>query len=275
MSYRTLRYCINSATGLSISLLLLLMLATPTVLAQQSQSRPTQIPKRDQKKAKKDEVKVDTIPLFNGAYVGVDLFGVGSSLFGGDFMSTEVSLVANLKNKFLPTLELGYGSTDTWNETGIHYKSNAPYFRIGIDYNTMAKKKEKNSYLYVGLRYGLTSFKYDVSSLPVEDPLFGGSIGNPSLTDPIWGGAALPFNHSGMKATIQWFELVVGVKVNIYKNFSMGWAVRMKYKISGAAGEFGNPWYVPGYGKFKSNNMGATYSLIYNLPIKKKFIKKK
>ena len=36
----------------------------------------------------------------------------------------------------------------------------------------MAKKKEKNSYLYVGLRYAFSSFKYDVSTLPVET-LFG------------------------------------------------------------------------------------------------------
>lgn len=269
MSYRILRYFINSAIGLSISLILLFGVI-PTVQAQQSQSRPQYTPKRDQKKNKKEEAKVDTIPLFNGAYVGVDVFGIGSNLFGSDDLSVEVNLVANLKNKFLPTLELGYGSTDAWNETGIHYQCAAPYFRIGVDYNTMAKKKEKNSYLYVGLRYGFTSFKYDVNSLPAEDPIYGGSIGNPSLTDPIWGGATLPFDHPGMKCTMQWFELVAGVKVNIYKNFSMGWAVRMKYKISASMGEYGNPWYVPGFGKFKSSNIGATYSLIYKLPIKKK-----
>lgn len=185
-------------------------------------------------------------------------------------MSTEVSLVANLKNKFLPTVELGYGNTDAWNETGIHYKSGAPFFRIGADYNTMAKKKEKNSYLYVGLRYGISSFKYDVNSMPFDDPLWGSSVPNPSLEDNIWGGGSSFYNHSGMKSTVQWFEIVVGIKAQIYKNFSMGWALRIKYKLSGTADEYANPWYVPGYGKYKSNNMGITYSLIYKLPIKKK-----
>lgn len=261
MGYRTLRYSINSAIAISISLLMLFLVVPPV---QAQQPRPT--PKRDQKK--KEVAKVDTIPFFNGASIGVDVFGVGSKLFGGDFLSTEISLTANLKNKFLPTLELGYGATDTWSETGIHYKSSAPYFRIGVDYNTMAKKKEKNSYLFVGLRYGLTSFKYDISSMPMQDPIWGNSIGNPGLTDGIWGGGSLPFDHPGMKATVQWFELVAGVKVQIYKNFSMGWAVRMKYKLSASIGEFGDPWYVPGYGKYKSNNIGVTYSLIYKLPIK-------
>ena len=30
--------------------------------------------------------------------------------------------------------------------------------------------------------------------------------------------------------------------------------------------EYGNPWMVPGFGKYNSNNMGVTYSLIYKLP---------
>lgn len=97
--------------------------------------------KRDQKKK---EAVVDTIPFYNGTYVGVDIYGIGSKMLGGDFMSSEVSIGVNLKNKFIPTIEFGMGGTDTWNETGIHYKSKtAPFFRIGVDYNTMAKKKEK------------------------------------------------------------------------------------------------------------------------------------
>lgn len=272
MNYRISKYAISSVAIRSISLLLLLLFvfALARAQAQQPQSRPVQVPKRDQKKQKKDEAPKDTIPLFNGAYVGIDLFGIGNNLFGGDAISAEVSLVANIKNLFLPTLELGYGATDAWNETGIHYKAAAPYFRIGVDYNTMAKKRDKRSYLYVGLRYGFTSFKYDVSSLPVHDPVWNDNIGNPSVMDPIWGGETLPYNHPGMTSTVHWFELLAGVKVNIYKNFSMGWAVRMKYKLSGTTSEYGNPWYVPGYGAFKSSNIGVTYSLIYNLPIKKK-----
>ena len=176
-----------------ISLLLLFCIGLP-LLAQQQ--RPAQTPKRDQKK--KEVAEIDTIPLYNGTYVGVDLYGVGSKLLGGDFMSSEVSVAVNLKNKFIPTIEFGMGGTDTWSETGIHYKSKmAPFFRIGVDYNTMAKKKEKNSYLYAGLRYAFSSFKYDVSTMPADDPIWGDVIGNPSLEDGYWGGS-VPFSHLGM-----------------------------------------------------------------------------
>ena len=130
----------------------------------------------------------------------------------------------------------------------------------------LAKKKEKNSYLYAGLRYAFSSFKYDVSILPANDPIWGDAIGNPSLEDDYWGGS-VPFSHLGMKGSVQWLEIVLGVKVRIYKNFNMGWSVRMKYKTKASIGEYGAPWYVPGYGKYKSNNMGITYSLIYKLPL--------
>ena len=245
MKSRTCRYSIIIGQNAHlmkrlISLLLLFCIGLP-LLAQQQ--RPAQTPKRDQKK--KEVAEIDTIPLYNGTYVGVDLYGVGSKLLGGDFM----------------------GGTDTWSETGIHYKSKmAPFFRIGVDYNTMAKKKEKNSYLYAGLRYAFSSFKYDVSTMPADDPIWGDVIGNPSLEDGYWGGS-VPFSHLGMKGSVQWLEIVLGVKVRIYKNFNMGWSVRMKYKTKASTGEYGDPWYVPGYGKFKSNNMGITYSLIYKLPL--------
>lgn len=257
MRSKTCSYSIN----ITISLLLLFFIGLP-IQAQQPRSTPT--PKRDQ--IKKAEVVVDSIPFYNGTYIGVDLYGPGSKMLGGDFLSSEISVGVNLKNKFIPTVEIGFGSTDTWGENGIHYKSNtSPFFRIGADYNTMAKKKEKNSYLYAGLRYGFTSFKYDVSSMPFDDPIWGDQIANPGLTDGIWGGGA-SYDHLGMKATVQWLELVVGVKVKVYKSFYMGWALRMKYKISDSISEYGAPWYVPGYGKYKSNNMGITYSLIYKLP---------
>lgn len=264
MKYRIWKYSMNSANApLRIISLFLLFCTGFPMMAQVQNQKPTAT-KRDQKK---EVAVVDSIPFYNGTYIGVDVYGIGSKLLGGDFMNAEINIGVNLKNKFIPTLEFGMGGTDTWNETGIHYKSKpAPYFRIGVDYNTMAKKKEKNSYLYAGLRYAFTSFKYDVSTMPVDDPIWGDNIGNPSLEDSYWGGS-VPFSHLGMQGSMQWIELVLGVKVRIYKNFNMGWSLRMKYKTNASIGEYGNPWYVPGYGKFKSNNMGITYSLIYKLPL--------
>ena len=269
MRLRTYRYSSDTGTvrlWLS-SLFLTLCLFSAPAAAQQPQQRVPMKASQKAEEEKKAKIEADTIPLYNGTYIGVDLYGIGSKALGGDFMSSEIHVGVNLKNRFIPTVEFGMGGTDTWSETGIHYKSDAaPFFRIGVDYNTMANKKEKNSFLYAGIRYAFSSFNYDVATMPFEDPIWGNNIGNPSMEDDVWGGS-IPYDHTGMKASVQWFEIVLGVKVRIYKNLNMGWSVRMKYKTKDSIGEYGNPWYVPGYGKYKSNNMGITYSIIYQLPI--------
>lgn len=256
MAQKTLKYSIATI----VSLLCLLWCATPSQAQQQRAVAARKVPQKVVKE------KVDTIPFYNGTYIGVDVFGIGSKLFGGDFLSSEINVRVNLKNKFIPTVEIGLGQTDTWSDYGIHYKSPAsPFFRLGVDYNTMSKKKEKNSYLYAGARYGFSSFKYDVSNISFDDPIYGGSVVNPSLPDNIWGGS-VPYDHSGLKASMHWFELVAGIHVKIYRSFYMGWALRMKWKIAATADEYGNPWYVPGFGKYGSSNLGITYTLIYKLP---------
>lgn len=213
------------------------------------------------------KIVVDTtakVPWYGGAYVGIDLFGLGAKAFGGDFLSSEVSIRVNLKNMIYPALELGYGSTDTWSDNGIHYKSSAPYVRLGADFNTMFKKGDV-SHVYVGLRYATSSMKYDVYTEPVDDPLWGDALTNPLLIDNIWGGD-IPYDHRGQKATMHWFEIVGGIQAKIYRNFYMGWSMRLKYRISSSPDIYADPWYVPGFGQYDSSKIGITYSLIYKLP---------
>ena len=202
----------------SISLALCLLMFLPLRAQNGNPTAPPQgAPPKKEKKDAKEEVHY---PLYNGMSVGLDLWGIGSSVFGGDFLSSEVAVDVNLKNRFFPIAELGYGSTDTWSDKGIHYKSNAPYFRIGMDYNTLYKKQHGHM-LLVGLRYGVSSFKYDVDALGLDDPIYGGIVGNPNLDDEIWGGS-LPYNHKGMKGSMQWAEFCVGIRAHVWKALYMG-----------------------------------------------------
>lgn len=214
----------------------------------------------------KDKKKEDIVafPLYNGLIISADLYGLGANVVGSDFLSSEIAVEASLKNRFFPVVELGYGTTDAYSDRGTHYKSSAPYFRLGMNYNTMYKKGNPN-FLYVGFRYGFTSFSYDVASIPAEDPIFGGSMENPSLTDDIWGGS-IPFNHKGLKASMGWLELLVGIRAKVYKDIYMGWSVRYKRSLNTSLSNYGDPWYVPGFGTYDSNCIGLTYSIIYKLP---------
>ncbi len=242
----------------SISLVFCLLAAFPLWGQNVQAPRKKDVPQKE----KKGEVRY---PLYNGLSIGMELWGIGSRALGGDFLSSEVAVDVNLKNRYIPTLELGYGSTDSWGEKGIHYKSNAPYFRVGMDYNMLYKKKHGHL-LLVGLRYGASSMKYDIEAMGVNDPVYGGTIGNPNLKDDIWGGS-LPYNHKDMEGSMQWAEFCVGLRAHVWKAFSMGWSLRFKFKLSATSGQYGDLWYVPGFGKYDSNTLGVTYTITYKLPL--------
>ena len=192
-------------------------------------------------------------PLFQGVMAGVDVSGLANKVLGSDIFSTEASIQVNLKNRFFPTVEIGYGSIETTNEeTDIFYQTKAPYFRIGMDYNVFYQKPYLPGYFTVGLRYGHSSFKYDIQA--------------PDLTDPNWGHTEIPFAYEGVKSHVGWLELVLGLKTEVYKGFYMGFSVRYRSRISMAKNEHSDPYYVPGFGKNGSNNIGISYNFYYNIP---------
>lgn len=243
-----------------ISLLCVLFLGNIPALAQYVGGKDTR-PVATKKEKKPAEIEY---PWFNGVSVGVDLYGPAAGLLGSDFMSSEFVVDVDLKHRFFPTLELGFGKTDAWNDNGIHYKSDAPYFRVGMDYNALYKKKHGQMIL-VGLRYGFSSFAYDVETLPVIDPVYGGSMGNPLLPDNIWGGT-IPYDYAGQKGTMQWLELCAGIRAQVWKSVWMGLGMRFRFKVAESKSPHGDPWYVPGFGKYGGNTLGVQYTLIYKLP---------
>lgn len=193
------------------------------------------------------------LPLFQGINVGFDIWGIGSKIFGSDFLSNDFFVEVNLKNRFFPIAEFGIGSTNTTNvETEIHYKASSPYFKIGMNYNILYKKPYLPGYLYCGFRIGHSSFSYDVDA--------------PNIKNPILGNTSIPFEYDGVKSNATWGELLLGINTKIYKRFSMGWALRYKATINVKKSENTQPWFLPGYGKNKSTSLGLTYNLIYKLP---------
>jgi len=188
--------------------------------------------------------------FFQGFTLGVDLFSPAQYLLsdGGGF---EGALRLNLLNTYLPIVEVGYVRYDKTDEnTDIRYATTAPYARIGIDVN-MLNNKWQNNRLYVGARYGISKYDFDISG--------------PSVSDPVWGGEET-FSYEGISMTSQWLELVCGVEVGLWRNLHMGWSVRYKQKLSSTKSRYAEPYYIPGYGTTTGAvAWGITYSLIFDL----------
>ncbi len=142
-----------------------------------------------------DAVTEDTIPLFRGMTVGVDIIGP-VQLMVSDYGQYEASLRINLKDKYYPIFELGYGKADASDEsTRINYKTECPIlsYRCGLE---PAQEQARCLPSLRRFRYGFTSFKYDVSAPPVSDP--------------VWGGEA-SYGAEDVSANFQWLEGVFGV----------------------------------------------------------------
>ena len=195
------------------------------------------------------DVGKDTIPFLRGVSVSADLVGLIQKAVG-DYGQYEASLRVNIKDKYFPVVELGFCKADAADDaTRLTYKTSAPYGRIGLDFNMM-KNKHDDYRIYAGFRYAFTTFKYDVTSMGIEDPVWR------EHTD---------FGIEGAKCTYHWGELVVGIDAKILGPFRMGWTVRYRRRIAHSESDFGNAWYVPGFGKGDGSKLGGTFNLTFEL----------
>lgn len=198
------------------------------------------------------KINVNTVlhRYIEGVVIGVDVVSPVMYL-ANKYGSVEGMLKANIKNTYFPCFEAGFANADyTDDETDIKYKTTAPYFRAGMDYNILKDKTQRSHVLFAGARYGFSTFKYDYSGVN---------------TDPVLG-TKTPFSAKGLKSTCHWAELLVGAQVSVWKNFHMAWTVRYKTKIKFGGNKEGDPYYVPGFGTTTNNTVwGVTYHLIWNL----------
>lgn len=199
-------------------------------------------------------------PLFHSATIGVDFWAPLMKLFNTSYGLVGFSGQINLYNRFIPTVEIGLGKANyTPDDNNYTYKSpTSIYFKIGADYNFLYNSNP--DYLcYAGIRYGFTPFKYQLTDV--------------SISNDYWG-ENQTVNMPEQSATAGYLEFLFGIRVNILKSWSMGWTFRYHRMLHGGNNhEYGNPWYIPGYGT-RGSAIGATFSLYYTLPLDK-FNKKK
>lgn len=187
----------------------------------------------------------DSIPLLNGFAVSVDLVGPIQRVVG-DFGQFEAAFRVNLRDRYFPIVEVGIGNAKHDDVvTLFHYKSAAPYFRLGMDYN-MLKDKHDIYRIYGGGRYAFSYFKYDIA--------------HPGVTDPIWKTEA-PLVANEEKGHYHWLELSIGVDAKIWGPFHVGWSIRYRRRLIYDYGSTGNAWYVPGYGESGKTRLGGTFNV--------------
>ena len=191
----------------------------------------------------------DSIRLFQGFAVSFDLVGAGMLAFS-DYGQYEGALRVNLRDEWFPIVEIGYGKAERNDEvTHMYYRTAAPYFRVGVDRNLLKFKHGPNR-LYGGLRYAYTSYKVDIA--------------HPDFPDPHWLWDT-SFGVKDASCYYHWLEVVVGIDAKIVGPLHLGWSVRYKRRIAYSKHDFGDTWYVPGFGTDDDSKLGGTFNVIIDI----------
>ena len=201
------------------------------------------------------EIKGYLYPLFNGLSVNVNILDGIANLFGQSYGNYEIAAELDLHNRFFPVWEIGIGHADNTPEgLNFTYRNKASlYNRVGMNYN-FGYNKTAMSFFYIGIRYGFSFFTYDIDNILVESPYWGESE---------------KLQITGQKSWAHWGELLGGLRVQVYKNFYMGWTVRYRLMFSHKKNTYSQPWYIPGFGT-DSSPFGFTYTVGYRFSFGKK-----
>jgi len=194
-------------------------------------------------------------PLMHAVTVGVNVWDPLMRCFGQHYGLFDVWAELSLHNWIKPVFEFGLGAADNTPDDGnfTYHSPTAPYFKIGVNYNFLYNSDPAYQFM-AGLRYGFTSFNYELKNV---------------TTSPGYWDEPSSFNVPRQTSTAGYGEFLLGLKVQIYKNISMGWSLKYHFIFHESQAPYGKPWYIPGYGSRGSAITGA-FSIMYTLPLNPK-----
>ena len=204
--------------------------------------------------ARKDSLRraYKRYPLITDLSVGINLADPLFMAFGQSYASTDIFATLNMWNRLQPTLELGLGwaksSPDDMNFT---YRAKpSPYVKLGANYNFLFKNSPDYQVL-LGIRLGYSNFGYDITDA--------------HYVNSYWR-EMLDYDIKGERSHALWGEAGVGLKVKLWRSWSMGWMIRYHGIFSYGKNEHSRPWFIPGYGP-RSSSLGFTLGISYTLPL--------
>jgi len=189
--------------------------------------------------------------LFRGIRLEVDLLSPLMKAIGASKgYYYQGAAVVNLKEKFFPTIEIGYGGINNKvSVSGLIYNTNALYYRIGMDYNVLNSTKPlsaMNNIFSIGARFGGSNLLYNIE--------------NVQITDNYWNRNNI-INFSNQRKFMIWWEVLAGIRAEIINNIFIGWNVRIKGAFTSPKQGEVYPYYIPGLGLYNGGKWEFNYSL--------------
>lgn len=208
------------------------------------------------------QTNLDTIQYKEkyGLRLGIDLSKPLKTLIVEDYHGLEIMGDYRIYKNYYLAAEIGNEELP-FSEANISVKAKGSYIKVGADYNAYDNWAGMENVIFVGLRYGFSTFsqsleQYSVSTRSQYFP--------PNITEG-------PFESKGLTAS--WVELVTGIKVEVFNNIFLGANVQLKRRVTQTTPSNFDNLVIPGFNRTydeSSFGVGYGYSISYLIPLYKK-----
>ncbi len=204
--------------------------------------------------------KKDTVYLNKyGLRIGLDLYNPIHTVFDNNRKGLEIIGDYRITKKYFAAAELGY-IENTSDEDFMNFTTNGSYIKLGVDYNAYENWLDMENMIYVGLRYGFSTFSQTLNSFTINNDPFYDDL------------RAVENGHKYDGLNAHWGEIVLGVKAELFNNLYLGFSFSGKKIISSKQPDNFKNLFVPGFNRVFLNNsgFGFNYTISYLIPLYKK-----
>ena len=205
------------------------------------------------------QVKNDTIKEKYGVRVGVDLHRITKSFYDKDYQGIEFVGDYRISQKFYVAGELG-NEERTSDDDRFNFTTKGTYFKVGFDYNSYENWLDMENMIFVGMRYGASTFNQTLNNYSIYD------------STNYYGLTILESGEKFDGLNASWIEIVGGLKAEVFNNLYVGFSVRLNYLVSNKKPNNFDNLFIPGFNRTYDGKFGTgfNYTLSYMIPIYKK-----
>lgn len=199
-----------------------------------------------------------------GVRVGADLYKLSRSLYDKNYKGLELVGDYRLTKNYYLAAEIG-NEDKTTDDDRLNFTTKGSYVKFGFDYNTYENWLNMENMIYVGLRYGISTFNQTLNSYNIYNP-------NPYFGEE-------PEIVSGTKysgLTASWAEVVVGMKAELFPNLYAGFSVHLNRIVTNKQPDNFENLYIPGFNRTYDGafGVGFNYTVSYFIPLYKTQVNK-
>jgi hypothetical protein len=206
------------------------------------------------------EVKKDTIILKEtyGLRVGIDLFNPVATIIDSDRKGLELVADYRLNHNFYAASEVGFIDNFS-DEDNFDFQTKGQYIKLGVNYNTYQNWLNMDNEIFLGFRYGLSTFSQTLNNFTINSDII---LPQQSNTE----------SQKFSSLNANWAELLIGMKVEVYSNIFLGFSFSTKKMLATKEPDNFKNLFVPGFNRVFLNDagFGFNYTISYRLPLYKK-----